>query len=1293
MDTKNKINICKGIFILACIFGVCFASKAQVQQEGMFDSSFPVPATITMKTGETFEQDLRYVQNAESQSSNQLRMNVSTPIRISIKIKDMSMTKGANNDLPIIIALGLRAPGREYQPLGIYGKGSSYSTDLYEEGTYTLAYGNFAVMQLSYEEMQASTKDARYVVMGSNVYKITLEIKCEAINKEEETSPYPSVIAPDASKPTKLVNTCDHNYVATFEGTEGRGDIGKLTVDYLDDFGKEEETVYSDYVCDGKNLVMYQEYDEWGRKGKSWSPISIPSQCKGGYTPLSYIQANITEGAYSYPVYEASLENRIVKNFGDGHVWHSKGKCDKLDYFTNKEDKDSLGCLMLEFSGDMSDYKIKAKGFWPKGTLFVIRAEDEDCHAKFIFKDMFGKLILTRQIESTKEGKNFYDTYYIYGKMDKLVAVIPPALSDGITTGESLDKESVERYAYCYAYDELERNIGKKLPGCAWIKMYYDKADRMVLSQDGEQRQRNKATFLCFDAFGRKCIVGTCNISQQQQNISDYVYCKYEGKKKEYCGYDIKGYTFHEPTILTVDYYDSYNFLKDGWMSSQLRGNYCRHDGYANITSVSQDFLTGTIRKVIGVENQPGINKVIYYDQMGRIAQRKIFNYEYENEEVSYAYDFTDNPTRLKRIYGTNNYSVEEYTYDYDRYGRPTIETLCINNGEKVTINNYEYDELGRILSKGHANNKSLGTSYSYNNRSWLTEIKGDLFSEKMRHQESNKLYSGKIAGLAWKEDGSSYRDHYDFGYDKLGRLTTACYNNRKYYNSVYYKYDKMGNVTSLTRSGDRDNNHYGTIDILTYTYNGNQVVKIEDEESGPYFKGAFHFINGADKDIEYAYDTNGNMTMDLNKGIQNIDYNVLNLPCAINFLKQNDQSGITENKKIEYYYDGEGKKLAVIYTDGDTATDENTFSYSYTENRTFENGELKQILFNGGYVSFEKEKPEYHFYIQDHLGNNRIVANAKGAVEQRNTYYPFGALIQGGFSEDISSNQRYKFNGKELDRMFGLDSYDYGARMYDPSMIRWRSIDPLCEKYYSISPYAYCNNDPINSFDKDGMYIYMLFYVAGYARIGYDGDDDFKAAAYTRKADIEKSKWFNKQRDIVIVSEIENFADLAQLVSKNINENKKYGKTIEVGIWSHSGYDGPIGSVNTDDEDIIGSRQLSLSGWEKINFNWAANASIGIYGCNSGKSDDDSGKNFAKSISKNANMKNVNVYGQPSSSAFSNAQYEAKNIDSSCQKLHDKDYYFPQTYQIATKFYTKFWWLNSEIIRMKLYKNGKELR
>jgi len=81
------------------------------------------------------------------------------------------------------------------------------------------------------------------------------------------------------------------------------------------------------------------------------------------------------------------------------------------------------------------------------------------------------------------------------------------------------------------------------------------------------------------------------------------------------------------------------------------------------------------------------------------------------------------------------------------------------------------------------------------------------------------------------------------------------------------------------------------------------------------------------------------------------------------------------------------------------------------------------------------------------------------------NDYYPFGGLM----SNACNNVQPYKYNGKELDRKGGLDWYDYGARHYDAAIGRWHVVDPMVEKYYGVSPYVYCFNDPVKFIDPSG--------------------------------------------------------------------------------------------------------------------------------------------------------------------------------------------------------------------------------
>ena len=156
-------------------------------------------------------------------------------------------------------------------------------------------------------------------------------------------------------------------------------------------------------------------------------------------------------------------------------------------------------------------------------------------------------------------------------------------------------------------------------------------------------------------------------------------------------------------------------------------------------------------------------------------------------------------------------------------------------------------------------------------------------------------------------------------------------------------------------------------------------------------------------------------------------------------------------------FYDAKGIKFRTTHIiAGKTTTTD------YFDDAIYENGVLTTLLTELGYISLVDGK--YHYYLKDHQGNNRVVLNQNGSVEEVNHYYPFG-----GTFASTSSVQLYKYNGKELDRKGGLDWYDYGARHYDPVLGRFMTVDPLAEKYYSISPYAYCGNNPIMLVDVNG--------------------------------------------------------------------------------------------------------------------------------------------------------------------------------------------------------------------------------
>ena len=140
-------------------------------------------------------------------------------------------------------------------------------------------------------------------------------------------------------------------------------------------------------------------------------------------------------------------------------------------------------------------------------------------------------------------------------------------------------------------------------------------------------------------------------------------------------------------------------------------------------------------------------------------------------------------------------------------------------------------------------------------------------------------------------------------------------------------------------------------------------------------------------------------------------------------------------------------------------------------------NGRIDKYQFDEGYCratayvgNTSQDNFAIYYYDRDHLGSNRQVILAlgnNGTVVQRMDYYPFGAQLCDGNTD--SNVQPHRYNGKELDKMHGLNTYDYGARQYNPVTARWDRMDPLSEKYYGMSPYAYCGNNPMRYIDSDG--------------------------------------------------------------------------------------------------------------------------------------------------------------------------------------------------------------------------------
>ena len=630
-------------------------------------------------------------------------------------------------------------------------------------------------------------------------------------------------------------------------------------------------------------------------------------------------------------------------------------------------------------------------------------------NVSYTFTDKMGHVVLSRQMK----GSETHDTYYVYDDKSNLCFVLQPMYQSSA---------NLDLYAFQYKYDGRNRCIWKKLPGAGYMEMVYDNADRLVFSQDGNQRALTSGnwTYYKYDGLNRLTEQGTCT----------------------------NKVTTSGTNVLVQHFYDSYAFRSQAGFNNSNFPDDASGNG--------KGALTASVATVLGSSNK--IYTAYYYDIKGRVAKTVQSNLLGSYDVTATIYTFTDKPATVTHTHTASGKPTrtEMYTYSYNHADR-LLKVEHTLGGTKITLADYAYDNLGRLQSKslhGSATNK---LTYAYNVRGWLTGISGSKFTQNLYYNNGNGTakYNGSISSMTWKAGNESTIRGYKFTYDGLSRLMNATYGetagintNTDRFSENVTAYDKNGNIKTLQRYGQTAASSYGLIDNLTFTLGGNQLNRVDDAAAASAYGGGFEFKDGVKQANEYTYDSNGNLTKDLNKGISNISYNCLNLPSAVTF---------SDGSTIVYTYAGDGAKLKTVHKIGGTTT-----TTDYCGNVVYENGVQKLLLTEEGYVTLSDGK--YHYYLKDHQGNNRVVINQSGTVEEANHYYPFGGVFASS-----GNVQPYKYNGKEYDGKKGLNWYDYGARHYDAALGRFATVDPSAENYFNTSLYAYCGNNPISRIDPTG--------------------------------------------------------------------------------------------------------------------------------------------------------------------------------------------------------------------------------
>ena len=696
----------------------------------------------------------------------------------------------------------------------------------------------------------------------------------------------------------------------------------------------------------------------------------------------------------------------------------------------------------------------------PDNSVMVAITTDENGNQVRTYTNPVGQTILKQvQMDETLEGIStpWLETYYIYDVYGRLAYQVPPKAMRVLGTGASLNANntSVAELIYRYTYDARNRLVEKKIPGAAVEQIVYDNYDRPVLTQDGNQRALNRWMFARYDRYNRVVYSGwyartvTRAVLQGEMDALDYtVQPSFETEQVNATtfGYSNTVYPTASLTILSVNYYDHYDFDRNGTPDYTYTNNHFAGQEASALTN-TRNKPTGSRTRVIDAAGSASANWLIncvFYDRYDRPIQTRSNNPLYLTvaDMQTTVYDFVK-VLKTKTTHNQNATTsvVLEDRSEYDHASRVTRAYRKINNNPEQLLAQYEYNALGQLVDKKlhdvGGGNFLQSVDYRYNIRGWLRSINNaQLTNDPLTNDESNDYfgmellyntvenglsntlyYNGNISAAKWKALGTTGaidQRSYKYTYDKSDRMKDAffvAHNGTTWARETNtlderVTYDHNGNIKTLTRnqnnrglSGATVTNSPITVDQLTYTYasNLNRLTKVEDAIATT--TGVNDFKNAVNVATEYTYTTAGDLNADQNKGITSTTYNVLGKPRQITF---------NNNRRLDYFYDAAGNKTKVqVWTGSPLVL---TSTTDYVGGFVYENNNLSFFSSPEGRVVKNGANFEYQYAIADHQGNTRVLFTSAAPAAQPVTA-DFEAATNGNFQNYVNRSAFSLFN------------------------------------------------------------------------------------------------------------------------------------------------------------------------------------------------------------------------------------------------------------------------------------------
>jgi RHS repeat-associated protein len=417
------------------------------------------------------------------------------------------------------------------------------------------------------------------------------------------------------------------------------------------------------------------------------------------------------------------------------------------------------------------------------------------------------------------------------------------------------------------------------------------------------------------------------------------------------------------------------------------------------------------------------------YDGLDRLTRRT-----QRGLTVEYDYDANGNRTRISApggtsllVYDHRNRLIQADGSHYTHTSDGRLEGIQRPNG---TATHYQYDPAGRVVEVAHTNTTGafVRIAYAYDQ-------------------------NGNRTGQVETRDGSS--ETTDYAFDDLDRLVGYDLERADHSGeSLAYVLDAVGNRTQETRV-ERAADGTSSTRVRGYTYDaGNRLQS----------------VTGADGDVVYSYDANGNTITRIDNGVEP--------PERLRFVYDSrDQlvqtiRGPPEAPTSLGRYDYDYRGLRIRQRDGDRGAVDSYYDDDAVleERRPPQSGADGALLAHYRYDQLGARRldtPAHsrHYHL-DALGSTLALTDDDSRRTADYHLDPWG-LITARSGDSIN---RLIFTGQEHDLSTGL--VYFGARYYDPAIARFLSQDSVLGKPAlppSLHRYLYAYGNPLVFVDPDG--------------------------------------------------------------------------------------------------------------------------------------------------------------------------------------------------------------------------------